>query len=579
MDKLLANLGELSFGYALLDQLLNIKQINTKFSCILQKEQHEVLNNNITTFLPEMKIFTFNKAHEFQHISRSNGQTLSLDLFRIKLTNKYNYIVFCRDRTKYQQLSEQVKQINEQVVLSNEMFNVIYDGLFITDNNGVTIYVNDAFLNLSGLKRENVIGKSVYYLMEHNIVPNSCTAVVLRTKAPAAIINDYYQGKSCLVSGNPVFIDGQLKRVVCVIRDVTELNCLKSKLENVTSLTLSYKHQLKEIEVKIKNKGIINTRSKIMKDIYDKAIKVAEVDSPLLLLGETGVGKDFLASFIHDLSERSNDGHFIKVNCGAIPENLLESELFGYEQGAFTGANKNGKAGLFELANNGTLFLDEIGDIPLQLQVKLLTALQDKTIYRVGGTKTIKLQARVIAATNVDLEKHIKEGKFRRDLYYRLNVITIRIPSLRERRDDIMPLAMSFLEQFNMQYHKNRYFAPKIIELFLSYDWPGNIREMKNTIERLVIFSEEDCIESRAFEDHIVNGINYTDSMDYININPKIETGSMCLKERLEHFEASCIREAIEYFASLKEAAEALEIDLSTLVRKKQKYDIYKKKL
>lgn len=577
MDNLLVNFENLSFGYAQLDNLLNIKKINTKFACILQKERTELLQGNITTFFPELKIFSFQKPHEFEQISRSNGQTLSLDLFRIKFLNKHTFLLFCRDRTKYQQLKEQVTQINEQVALNNEMFNVLYDGLFITDNHGVTIYVNDAFLNLSGLKREAVIGKSVFYLMENNIVPNSCSAIVLRTKEPAITINDYYQGKSCLVSGNPVFQEGVLKRVVCVIRDVTELNSLKTKLENITSLSLSYKYQLKEIEVKNKNKGVIETRSKIMKDIYDKAIKVAPVDSPILLLGETGVGKDFLASFIHELSDRSNDGHFVKVNCGAIPENLLESELFGYEPGAFTGASKQGKAGLFELANTGTLFLDEIGDIPLHLQVKLLNALQDKKIYRIGGTKIIKLQARIIAATNADLEQLIKEGKFRRDLYYRLNVMTIKIPALRERRDDIMPLAMSFLEEFNRQYHKTRYFSPRVIELFLSYDWPGNIREMKNIIERLVIISDQDCIEARTFEEHIISGIKYTDTLDYYIPDSRKEPVKMGLKKRLEQYEASIIKEAITNYPSLKEAADALEIDLSTLVRKKQRHGVYKK--
>jgi len=574
-----SQLEPISFGFAVLDSSLVIKKINSKFACILQKEEDELLGKKLNTYLPEFKVFSFTKPYELEKINMANGQTLSLDLLRVKSPPTTYFLVFCRDRTKYQQLSEQINQLNDQLALYQNMFNVLHDGIFICDGNGVTLYVNDAFLSLSGLKREDVLGKSVYYLMENDIVPNSCSAMVLRTKTPASTINNYYRGKSCLVSGTPVFSNGELTRVISIVRDLTELNILRDKLANITSLSLGYKHQLKEIEVKTTNKNITNIRSKMMRNIYEKALKVADVDSPVLLLGETGVGKDFLAQFIHDVSERSGDGCFVKVNCGAIPEALLESELFGYEPGAFTGAQKQGKAGLFEVANNGTIYLDEIGDMPLQLQVKLLNALQDKKIYRVGGTKTINLQTRVIAATNANLEKLIAEGKFRRDLYYRLNVIEIKIPALRYRRDDIVPLAMNFLEDFNSKYHKSRCFSPQTIELFLTYDWPGNIREMKNTIERLVIISDQDCIEPKAFEEHIINNLAYTDSLDFLNFNEPNIPLKLNLKQRLENFESAVIREALEAHETLKEASDSLGIDLSTLVRKKQKYNLQKKGL
>jgi len=352
---------------------------------------------------------------------------------------------------------------------------------------------------------------------------------------------------------------------------------LRGNLANANSLTLGYKHHLKEIEVKITNKHIINTRSKVMKNIYDKALKIASVDSPVLILGETGVGKDHLAKFIHDVGERDNDGCFVKVNCGAIPEPLLESELFGYEPGAFTGAQKLGKAGLFEVAGNGTLYLDEIGDMPLHLQVKILNALQDKQIYRVGGTKTINLQARIIAATNCNLEKLIDEGKFRRDLYYRLNVIDIKMPPLRYRRDDIIPLAMHFLNQFNQQFSRSHYFSPRTLELFLSYDWPGNIREMKNTIERLIVMSDHDCIEPIGIEEGLLNSLKYTDSSDQLSFHMPNTSAKLNLKQKLENYEATLIKESLELHDTLREASEDLEIDLSTLIRKKQKYLLNKK--
>jgi transcriptional regulator with PAS, ATPase and Fis domain len=306
-----------------------------------------------------------------------------------------------------------------------------------------------------------------------------------------------------------------------------------------------------------------------MKNVFEKALKVAAVDATVLLLGETGVGKDFLAKFIHDASERKKQGHFVKINCGAIPETLLESELFGYERGAFTGADKQGKAGLFEIAKHGTLFLDEIGEIPRALQVKLLNALQDKKIYRLGGTNVIELQARIIAATNADLEKLIDEGKFRKDLYHRLNVVTIHIPALRDRYDDILPMAMSFLAEFNGQYGRNCYFSPKTLELFLSYDWPGNIRELKNTVERLVIMSNADCILPQSFEESV--------SVDRPDLAAGADVPGGPLRDRLRRYEEQCIREAIDRTATLYEAADLLQIDLSTLVRKKQRYNIYRR--
>ncbi len=572
ISKIYEQMDDISFGVAILDNTLLIKNINTRFASILQKEKEGLLERYIYNFLPEIKVFSFNKPHSFETIERTNGQTLSLDLIKTKNGNNTEFLVFCRDRTKYQQLSEQIDQLNEQILTFHKMLNVLHDGLFITDNQGVTLYVNDAFLALSGLNRDDLIGKSVYYLMEKNILPNSSSAMVLRTKAPTSTINNYFKGNSCLVSGNPVFVNGELTRVVNIVRDVSELENLRNSLNNATSLSLGYKHQLKEIAVKQTNKHILDTRSKIMKNIYDKAIKIATVDSPVLILGETGVGKDFLAKFIHDVSERDNDGCFVKVNCGAIPEPLLESELFGYEPGAFTGAQKQGKAGLFEVAGNGTLYLDEIGDMPLHLQVKLLNALQDKQIYRVGGTKTINLQARIIAATNANLEMLIEAGKFRRDLYYRLNVIDIKLPPLRHRRDDVIPLAMDFLEQFNQQHNKSHYFSPDTLELFLTYDWPGNIREMKNTIERLVVISDNECIEPKSFEESLSSTLTYTDSADLFEMKTPNSLAKLDFKQKVEHYEYSLIKEAVEGHNTLKEAAEALNIDLSTLVRKKKKF-------
>jgi transcriptional regulator with PAS, ATPase and Fis domain len=436
---------------------------------------------------------------------------------------------------------------------------------------------------MSGMAREEVMGVSVRKLLEGKKIPRSCTLAVIETGKPASMIIDYFKGKSCLITGAPVYIDGKLERVICTSRDMTELLAMKDKLANATSLTISLKHQLREIEFQQSNKYVAETRSKIMNNIYDKAIKVASFDTPVLVLGETGVGKDFLVRFMHNVRKEGNEHFFIKVNCGAIPGTLLESELFGYEAGAFTDASKQGKMGLFELADNGTMFLDEIGDMPLNLQVKLLDVIQDKTFYRVGGTKLVHTNARIVAATNSNLEKLIGESKFRSDLYYRLNVIHIAIPPLRERRDDIIPLAVLFLDEFNRKYHKTCYFSPKLLKFLMNYHWPGNIREMKNVIERLVIMSGQECIEIDTMEEQIIDGYEYTSVFERKMLSEisaarhergEMRLGKGTLREQVESYEAAVIRARLAESASLKDTAKSLGIDTSTLVRKKQKFGL-----
>ena len=576
-SELLNYFNTLSLGIAIIDNSFRIKEINKSFCFVLQKQKEYLLDKDLTWFIPPIKSLSLNKKHEFHVFTLDNGQTLAIDIIRLKKTKGADYLIFCQDQTQYHQLLEQIDQLNQKSVIHEKMFNVLYDGVYITDGKGVALYVNDAFYDLTGLKKEDVLGKSVYQQVEEGIIPNSCTAVVLRTKKPASTISNYYQGRSCLVTGTPVFVGDELERVICVIHDVTELQAIKENMAKAASLSSSLKQHLREIEVKTGNKFVVETRSKIMKAIYDKASMVAALDTPVLILGETGVGKDFLVKFIHNLPERKGDCILMKINCGAIPENLLESELFGYEPGAFTGASRQGKVGLFELAYNGTLYLDEIGDMPLSLQVKFLDVLQEKAFYRLGGTKQIFLGARIIAATNVDLEKAIAEGKFRRDLYYRLNVISINLPPLRQRMDDIIPLSMLFLERYNKKYNKTRYFAPHTIELLLNYDWPGNVREIENIIERLVIITPVDCIEPRLFLEQITSAENQFKA--YIHgksVSSESQQGkkAQSLKEAMDIYEESFVRDTLKKHANLRDSAKALGIDLSTLVRKKQKYQI-----
>ncbi len=260
----------------------------------------------------------------------------------------------------------------------------------------------------------------------------------------------------------------------------------------------------------------------------------------------------------------------IKINCAAIPEHLIESELFGYENGAFTGAQKGGKKGLFEEAGSGTIFLDEIGDMPYTMQVKLLNALNDLKFYRIGGSKEITLKARIIAATNANIKEMVTEKKFRADLYYRLNVINLTIPPLRERKEDIIPLAQSFLEYYNNKHRKNCFFSPKCLQHFLVYPWQGNVREMKNLIERLTIMSEDVCIDAEMFVEHLGQDV----SMMVFNVEEMDRMNEMTLRERMDLYEKNLLEELIGKNLTMKEMAKQLGIDVSTLVRKKQKHGI-----
>jgi PAS domain S-box-containing protein len=486
-----------------------------------------------------------------------------------------------------------IKNINDELQISKVIFDNLYEGICITNEKGQTVYVNQAFEELSGIKSEEIMGFTGYDMMERNLQTNSCSDIVTKTGEHICVIIKYYKGKRCLATGSPIFVDGKLSNAVITLRALSDITSMEGKLKYTNVLKLrTQENKLVRVtpiskEKKIRHVGAANS---VMTNIFKKAEKIALVDTPILLLGETGVGKDYLARYIHNESKGTDNPNFVKINCGAIPDNLLETELFGYEAGAFTSASKKGKIGFFELATDGTIFLDEIGDMPLNLQVKLLDVLQEKTIYRIGGIKPISIKARVIAATSVDLERKIKEGSFRKDLFYRLNVIAIQIPPLRKRKEDIPFYAKYFADEANLKYNKKFRLSSENLELMLEYDWPGNIRELRNTIERFVILSETDKISNKELKEYIISTHNNIELKEYItsdhdnkgnqslNIDNKEKNPSLltngCLKEQLAAYEALIIAEHLKIYKSLKKTASALGVDASTLFRKISKYDI-----
>ncbi|WP_165876411.1 sigma-54 interaction domain-containing protein, partial [Heliophilum fasciatum] len=293
--------------------------------------------------------------------------------------------------------------------------------------------------------------------------------------------------------------------------------------------------------------------------VLELILRVAKVDSTVLLLGESGVGKEGLAKLLHTQSGRAQ-GPFIKVNCGAIPEPLLESELFGYESGAFTGAKKEGKMGMFELAHNGTLFLDEIGDLPINLQVKLLRVLQEREIVRVGGTKPRAINVRILAATHRDLGAMAQEGRFREDLFFRLNVVPIAIPPLRQRRSDIIPLLYHFRDKFSKKYGIIRDFTPEVVDAFFSFDWPGNVRELENMVERLMVVSPGELIDSSQLPPNFQVRLPEKSGLVVRSLMP--------LKEAVAELERQLITKAMEEYGSTYKAAEVLGVNQSTVARR-----------
>lgn len=306
-------------------------------------------------------------------------------------------------------------------------------------------------------------------------------------------------------------------------------------------------------------------KSKDMEDIVALAEKIAGSDATVLIQGESGVGKDIIAKLIHRCSLRK-DKPFIKINCASIPENLMETELFGYEKGAFTGASENGKSGIFELANGGVLFLDEVGTIPIYLQPKLLRAIQEKEIIRVGGASYTPLDIRIIAATNIDLKAAIRNNTFREDLFYRLNVVPIMIPPLRKRKDDICPLAEHFLKVFNKKYNTTKKMDDQAMGALLHYRWPGNVRELENIVERLVITSRSDIITSLE----VTNQFSEADTEDLF-FEDNLPQG---LKGAVDRYEKKLIIENMKYYSRSQELADALKINKSTLTRKMKRYGI-----
>ncbi len=460
-------------------------------------------------------------------------------------------------------LSQDVTELTKDL---EAIVDSIYDEILVVDATGTILRVsNRSANNLWGVHLSTVVGKNILDLEEKGWFKPSVTRKVLEEKRKISIVQQNRFGRKILAVGNPIFNKKrQLERIVIASRDITEVTELKNELQRAKSLTQKYKEEIDELrnhQFVAVNEVIY--RSEAMARVMEQVKRIALVESTVILYGESGVGKELIANAIHNSSAR-REKPFVKINCGAIPENLLESELFGYEKGAFSGASLQGKKGLFELAHEGTLFLDEIAEMPLNLQVKLLRALQEREILKVGGTRPIPVDVRIIAATNKNLEEMVQRGQFREDLYYRLHVIPLYIPALRERIEDVEPLVYAFLEKFNKKFSTRKYFSEDAIDMLNAYHWPGNVRQLQNVIERAMVISPGNLITANE----LTSILSHRAEKD----QPPVQVNRIIpLKEAVELTESQLIQLALAKYKTITKVAEVLEVSQPTLSRRFQK--------
>lgn len=472
--------------------------------------------------------------------------------------------------TELEEITQQMLSYQE---LSRELDMIIessYDGLWICDGNATVLRINSASERLNEIRAAHVLGRNMRELVEEGFINRSATLEVIRTRSIVNMLQNTAKGKKLMITGSPFFDKkGNLVRVVVNERDITEIDALHEELERQEALKNQYRNHLVEMQIAEMESRHIIARTPCMTNALQQAIRVSKVDTTVLIQGESGVGKGLIAELIHRRSDRARKP-LIKINCGAIPESLMESELFGYEKGAFTGASKSGKPGYLELAHEGTLFMDEIGELPFSAQVKLLRFLEDGRVTRVGGTRARELNVRILAATNRNLSDMISSGHFRKDLFYRLNVVPITIPPLRERKDCILPLLQHYFNQFAEKIGKAGAIrlSRSAIDVLLRYPYPGNVRELINLCERIVVMSEADVITADHLPCDVLENMRGAVPPEAISGVPR------SLKEMVEGFEHNVLTASLREHRTQERIAKALQVDQSTIARKLRKYGL-----
>lgn len=466
-----------------------------------------------------------------------------------------------------------------QVKFLETVLDNMQEPVYVLDNKGNFIYVNRALIDLSGSTKKVLLSYSMYRMAQEGIISRAVSDDVLKYKRSFSFFQDVinFQGKRHrqLNTVTPIFdSNGNVEFVVAVLLPI---NMLNQKIHSANSS--AHFSTMNPTSIRLNSRDVI-AESPAMKQVLELAKALSEVDTAVLITGETGCGKDVVAHLIHKLGARSK-APFVEINCASLPENLLEAELFGYTAGAFTGAMPGGKMGLIESAAGGTLFLDEINSMPLPLQGKLLRAIETKTFTKVGAVKSTKVDFRVLAATNRDLADCVQEGAFRQDLYYRLNVMPVQIPPLRERPEDIEPLVHSFLHHYGEKYGRPRCVSQKVMRQMRAYDWPGNVRELKNLVERMVIMSSGEVIEINELPSTALTRGVHEDgpwAHDGYFLPPVPLMGDpqpdFSLESYMEQCEKALLKRVLEQCGSTYKAAEYLKTSQSAIARRKAKYGL-----
>ncbi|MBU5635198.1 sigma 54-interacting transcriptional regulator [Geomonas sp. Red69] len=469
------------------------------------------------------------------------------------------------------ELEEMAKQMEFFQGLTRELDTIIdssSDGLWICDADANVVRINPASERINNVQAKDVVGRNMRDLINARVFDRSATLEVIRTRARVNLLQQR-EGRKLITTATPVFDSAdRITRVVVSERDITEIDNLQRELEDQEAIKDQFRNQMLEMqqEQQLENQQII-ARSPAMLKALRQALKVAKVESTVLILGPSGVGKGLFADLIHKNSERANKP-LIKINCGAIPESLIESELFGYDKGAFTGAQSGGKPGYFELADGGILFLDEIAELPLPSQVKLLRFMEDGTIMRLGSTRPREVKVRILAATHRNLEQMVEEGKFRLDLYYRLKVIPIHVPSLKERKECLLPLILHYIEWYAKKHKTGKRLSRAACDTLLGYPFPGNVRELMNLCERLVVMTETEVISLQDLPADVAKG----DTSE--TAAPAQWPESMTLPQVIESTERALLAHALKSHGCQADLAEALGVSQPTIARKLKRYGL-----
>lgn len=440
------------------------------------------------------------------------------------------------------------------------------DGLLICDADGTIVRINPASERINGVTADQVVGRNMHDLLIQGVFESSAGLEAIKTGQQASQLQNCH-GHKLICTATPIFdSEGRIVRAVVSENDISEIDQLQRKLEEQAAIKDQLSGQILAMQLDdLENRQVV-ARSPGMIRAVQQAIRVSKADSSVLILGESGVGKGLVADLIHKNSARAARP-MIKINCGAIPESLIESELFGYEKGAFTGADK-GKPGHFELADGGILFLDEIAELPLSSQVKLLRFLEDGRIIRLGATQGRTVNVRILAATHRNLEEMVEEGRFRHDLYYRLNVIPLAVPAVRERKECILPLVRHYLEFFGDKNGLKKRLSQAASHALQSYSYPGNVRELMNVCERLVVMSETELIDLADLPTDI------TGTTESCGIVQADWCEGVSLQRALDQVESRILSQVMERFPNQIDMAEALGVTQATIARKMQKHGL-----